>query len=392
MKTIVITLALLAVARAQQNPAAAAARNWREAHERAIVAEFLELLAMPNLARDESAIRRNAAAVSALLEKRGVKTRLLEVAGAPPVVFGELPAPGATRTLIFYAHYDGQPLDPKEWATPPWQPVLRNRAARPERRPGGAAVAAAKSIPSGASMPVRPPTIKRRSSPSRRRWMPSRPRELRRVPTSSSSSKAKRKPGRRTWREIVEKNKDLLASRRLADLRRARCTRAGASRSSSARAASPNSDITVYGPRHELHSGHYGNWAPNPAMMLARLLASMKDDDGRVTIEHFYEGIEPLSETEKRAIAEAPDVDRDLMRELWLGRTEGGGKKLVELLNLPSLNVRGMSSARTGAQASNVIPATATATIDIRLVKGISTRDGVAAGAGAHSRPGLFHR
>src|SRR5262249_31111191 len=56
-----------------------------------------------------------------------VKTRLLEVAGAPPVVFGELPAPGATRTLIFYAHYDGQPLDPMEWATPPWQPVLRNR-------------------------------------------------------------------------------------------------------------------------------------------------------------------------------------------------------------------------------------------------------------------------
>jgi len=59
------------------------------------------------------------------------------------------------------------------------------------------------------------------------------------------------------------------------------------------------------------------------------------------------------------------------MRELWLGRTEGGGKKLVELLNAPSLNIRGMRAARTGAQASNVIPASATATIDIRLVKGI---------------------
>ena len=63
---------------------------------------------------------------------------------------------------------------------------------------------------------------------------------------------------------------------------------------------------------------------------------------------------------------------RELMRELALGRTEGGGKKLVELLNLPSLNMRGMSSARTGAGASNVIPSTATATIDIRLVKGIT--------------------
>ena len=130
-------------------------------------------------------------------------------------------------------------------------------------------------------------------------------------------------------------------------------------------------DITLYGPSHELHSGHYGNWAPNPAMALARLLASMKDDDGRVLIDHFYDGIEPLTDTEKRAIAEAPEVDRDLMRELALGRTEGGGRKLVELINLPSLNVRGMASARTGDKASNVIPATATASIDIRLVKGI---------------------
>src|ERR1039458_5279956 len=80
-------------------------------------------------------------------------------------------------------------------------------------------------------------------------------------------------------------------------------------------------DITIYGPKRELHSGHYGNWAPNPAMMLARLLASMKDDDGRVTIDRFYDGIEPLSETERRAIAEAPDVDLALMRELWLGRS-----------------------------------------------------------------------
>ena len=111
----------------QTDPAALAARKWREAHERAIVAEFMDLLALPNLARDASAIRRNAAAVAAMMEKRGVRTRLLEVAGAPPVVFGQLQTPGAARTVVFYAHYDGQPLDPKEWASPPWQPVLRNR-------------------------------------------------------------------------------------------------------------------------------------------------------------------------------------------------------------------------------------------------------------------------
>jgi acetylornithine deacetylase/succinyl-diaminopimelate desuccinylase-like protein len=134
-------------------------------------------------------------------------------------------------------------------------------------------------------------------------------------------------------------------------------------------------DITVYGARRELHSGHYGNWAPNPAMMLARLLASMKDDDGRILIDHYYEGIEPLTETERRAIADAPMVDGELKRELWLGRTEGAGKRLVELLNYPSLNIRGLAAARVGAQASNVIPSTATAAIDVRLVKGIDHRD-----------------
>jgi acetylornithine deacetylase/succinyl-diaminopimelate desuccinylase-like protein len=100
----------------------------------------------------------------------------------------------------------------------------------------------------------------------------------------------------------------------------------------------------------------------------------MKDENGRVLVDRFYDGIEPLSETEKRAIVEAPAPDADLMKELWLGSTESTPKKLVELLQLPSLNIRGMASSRTGAQASNVIPSTATASIDMRLVKGMDNR------------------
>ena len=71
-------------------------------------------------------------------------------------------------------------------------------------------------------------------------------------------------------------------------------------------------NLTVYGARRELHSGHYGNWAPNPAMLLAQLLATMKDSTGRVLIKDFYEGIVPLNEAEKRAIAEAPNFDAQL--------------------------------------------------------------------------------
>jgi acetylornithine deacetylase/succinyl-diaminopimelate desuccinylase-like protein len=345
---VALLLALPALVLAQQNPAAVAARSWREGHERQILAEFMDLLAIPNLARDEPNIRKNAAAIVNLLEKRGVKTRLLEQSGVPPVVFGEIDTPGATRTLVFYAHYDGQPLDPKEWATPPWQPVVRDsriyaRSASDDKAPVIAILTALDAL------------------------------QAARIPPRSNIKlvfEGEEEAGSPHLASIIEKYKDLLGgdvwlicdgpvhqSRRQQIVFGAR--------------GITELDITLYGPSHELHSGHYGNWAPNPAMALARLLASMKDDDGRVLIDHFYDGVEPLSEIERRAVAEAPDVDRDLMRELSLGRTEGGGKKLVELLNLPSLNIRGMSSARTGSQASNVIPASATATIDIRLVKGL---------------------
>ena len=135
--------------------------------------------------------------------------------------------------------------------------------------------------------------------------------------------------------------------------------------------------LTVYGARRELHSGHYGNWSPNPAMMLAKLLASMKDDNGRILIEGFYEGVEPLSALEKQAIAEMPAYDDQLKKELWLGRTEGGKRRLAELISLPSLNIRGMSSARTGESATNVIPSAAVASLDIRLVKGLTAKQAI---------------
>jgi acetylornithine deacetylase/succinyl-diaminopimelate desuccinylase-like protein len=100
----------------------------------------------------------------------------------------------------------------------------------------------------------------------------------------------------------------------------------------------------------------------------------MKDESGRVLVERFYEDIEPLTDLERRSIAGAPNIDRQLMRELWLGATDGAPTTLTELITLPSLNIRGMASSRVGDQASNVIPASATASIDIRLVKGMDAR------------------
>jgi acetylornithine deacetylase/succinyl-diaminopimelate desuccinylase-like protein len=133
-------------------------------------------------------------------------------------------------------------------------------------------------------------------------------------------------------------------------------------------------EITIYGPSRPLHSGHYGNWAPNPAMMLAQLLAGMKDEAGHIQIAGFYDGIQPLSAVEKQALLRAPKHDQQLRQELGLGHVDGGGAHLLDLLNLPSLEIRGMSSAQIGARATNVIPSTATADLDLRLVVGVDWR------------------
>ena len=85
----------------------------------------------------------------------------------------------------------------------------------------------------------------------------------------------------------------------------------------------------------------------------------------------------PLNDRERRAIAAAPVFDEQLKEELWLKRTEGNGKRLDELINLPALNVRGISSAGVGAQSRNVIPTSATASLEIRLVKGMDSRRAV---------------
>jgi acetylornithine deacetylase/succinyl-diaminopimelate desuccinylase-like protein len=360
---------------AQQNPAATAAHSWREAHEGAIVAELVDLLSIPNIASDAPNIRRNAALISKMLEKRGVTPRLLEIPGAPPVVYGEIQTPGATRTVVFYAHYDGQPLDVKEWATPPWQPTLRDRSLEQDGHviaiPGNGRFDPESRIYARSASDDKAPIIAMATALDSIKAA--------KIPLRSNIKfvfEGEEEAGSPHLGNILAANRDLMKSdvwlicdgpvhqsRRPLLLFGARGV--------------TSVNLTVYGARRELHSGHYGNWAPNPAMMLARLLASMKDDEGRVVVEHFYDGIEPLSDTERRAIAEAPAVDNDLMRELWLGRTENAGKSLVDLINLPSLNIRGMGSARIGSGASNVIPSTATATIDMRLVKGIDHKDAV---------------
>jgi acetylornithine deacetylase/succinyl-diaminopimelate desuccinylase-like protein len=129
--------------------------------------------------------------------------------------------------------------------------------------------------------------------------------------------------------------------------------------------------VTLYGPLRPLHSGHYGNWAPNPAMRLAQLLATMKDASGHVLIAGFYDDVAPLGADERQALRDAPTYDAQLLREFGLAQPDGGGRRLVELIAEPSLNIDGITSGWSGEQAKTIIPDQAVASLDMRLVKNI---------------------
>src|SRR5690348_10052305 len=106
-------------------------REYRQANERQIVNEYLALLSIPNVAADMPNIRRNADFIAEMMKQRGLTPQLLDAAtpNTPPAVYAEVKTPGAQRTLLLYAHYDGQPTDPKQWTgTQPWQPVFRSAA------------------------------------------------------------------------------------------------------------------------------------------------------------------------------------------------------------------------------------------------------------------------
>lgn len=374
---LLILLLLTYPAVAQTSPAAKAARQYRQQHEHEIMAEYTRLLAIPNVASDLPNIRRNAALISEMLKQRGVKTQLLELPEVPPVVFGEINTPGATRTLIFYVHYDGQPVEPAKWVGgDPFKPILRSASLE----------AGGKDIPFPAKgQPFDPEwRLYARSTGDDKAPIITICAALDAMRANNIAPQANLKfffegeeeAGSPNLQRYAEKYRDLLKADAWlicdgpVDQTRRQQLYFGAR-------GVTGLEVTVYGPRRELHSGHYGNWAPNPALMLAKLLASMKDDDGRVLIKGYYDGIEPLSETEKRAFAEAPDNDALLKRELGLGWSEGGGKRLSEMLNLPSLNIRGFVSSSVGATARNVVPSTATASLDIRLVKGLDHRRAV---------------
>lgn len=345
-----------------------AVRAYRAAHDVEIVRELSDFVSIPNLASDKANIRKNAEYLVGMMKARGIEGRLLESpSGGPPAVYGALTAPGATKTIVFYAHYDGQPVDTTQWTTPPWKPVLRDKAADA----GGQII----------SIPTTPGSIQGEWRMYGRSASDDKSPALAMLVALDALKAAGVKPsvnlklffegeeeaGSPHLREILQQNAALL---------RADAWLFGDSPVHQSRRQQivfgargvTGVELTTYGPSHGLHSGHYGNWAPNPVTVLANLIASMRNDDGKILIKNFYNDVVPISAAERKAIAEIPMIDSAMRVETQLGGTEANNAALVERIMLPALNLRGIRGGNVGATASNVIPTEAVASIDFRLV------------------------
>jgi acetylornithine deacetylase/succinyl-diaminopimelate desuccinylase-like protein len=345
------------------------AREFREAHAVRILSDYAELLAIPNVASDTVNIRRNADYLRNALAERGVEAELWTLPEAPPIVYGKVDVPGARRTIGIYVHYDGQPVDESQWSQPPWSPTLYTAAIeaggvpRAFPQPGEAIdpewrIYARGSGDDKVPLPAIFAALDALAAAGRQ-------------PTSNlrflfegeeEAGSPHLEEYLRTHNAELDADLWLICDGPVHQSRRPQLVFGvrGITRL----------ELTVYGASRYLHSGHYGNWAPNPAMLLAQLLASMKSADGEVLVDGFYDSTASIGPEERSAMETLPDYDEELRRELGLAATEADNAPLAERLMLPSLNVRGMVSAAVGAEARNVIPTEATASIDIRLAKG----------------------
>ncbi|MFQ5675076.1 MAG: M20/M25/M40 family metallo-hydrolase [bacterium] len=361
-------------------------REYRAQNERAIVAELVKLLAIPNVASDAPNIRKNAALLREMLDRRSIQSRLLQVDGSPPVVYGELVTPGAKKTVVLYMHYDGQPVNRDNWASEPWQPVFREK---PNGQGGTIDFSVLKT-----PLPVEGRIYAHSASDDKSPIVATLVAidALKSAGVSRSVNvkfflEGEEEAGSPHLASILEEYKTLLKAdvwfmcdgpvhqtRKMQIVYGARGV--------------VGMTMTVFGPLRPLHSGHYGNWAPNPIMLLTHLLTSMRDTSGRILIDGFYDDIAPLTETERQAINSAPNIEARLRDELGLAWNEGNGKRLEELIMQPALNVRGIYSG--GRKARNAIQTEATAFLGFRMVPN-QTSEKVKVRVERHIREQGFH-
>lgn len=335
-------------------------------HDVAAYRLLLDLLSLPNDANQgERHLRPNLEFMRAAFERRRFEVSELATDGFP-LLLAERRAAGTGKTVLVYLQLDGQPVDPSRWSQEdPWRPVLKRREgssweaipwARLERGPVDREWRIFARSASDAKGPVAMflTALDAMASAGFEQLF-----DLGVIMDFEEELGSPHLPAAvEAHREALEADALVIFDGPLHYSNRPSLT-------FGARGIA-TIELVVFGPRTPQHSGHFGNYAPNPAVRLARLLASMKDDEGRVTIPGFYDGVE-LDAATRAVLAEVPDDEAEIRRWIGIAEPDGVAPSYQEAIQYPSLNVRGMSSGWVGQQVRTIIPSFAIAEIDVRL-------------------------
>ena len=365
---ILVLIAIASVASARSQPPADTLAAWSRAAAAASLDELRDLLAVPNDAHFPDHVAANVAWAEAAFGARGFATRRLATADPDvPLLLASLPGPADADTVLVYLQMDGQPVDVQFWRQPdPYDATLKAEVEGEGwvERPWGAlpgawdddlrVFARSASDAKGPVMMVLAAVDALRS----RGLAPAFP--LKVVLDFEEELGSPHLPA------AVEVHRAALAAAHLVIFDGPQHPSGEPTLAFGARGITTVT-LETYGPRQPQHSGHYGNFVPNPAWDLMRLLAPLRDEVGRVTLDGWYGGIE-LDDATRAVLAAVPDDIDDLRARQALGRVDSVGASLQEALQYPSLNVRGLQSGWVREERRTLVPATAIAEIDIRTV------------------------
>jgi acetylornithine deacetylase/succinyl-diaminopimelate desuccinylase-like protein len=324
-----------------------------------------DLLSIPNDAQvGPSHLRPNVAWMSEAFEARGFTTRELETAGFP-LLLAERTGESGGPTVLVYLQIDGQPVDPSRWfQQDAWKPVLKQRSGSdweeiPWQSLAGEIDPEWRVFARSASDAKGPVAAFLRALDLFAEAGYAQSYDLKVIMDFEEELGSPHLPA------AVERHRDTLDADMLAIFDGPRHYSNRPSLTFGARGIA-TIELKVFGPRAPQHSGHFGNYAPNPALRLAQLLASMKDEHGRVVIPGYYNGVEMDAAT-REVLALVPDDEAEIRRGLGVAEADRVAPNYQESIQYPSLNIRGMASGWVGEQVRTIVPSFAVAEIDVRL-------------------------
>ena len=343
-----------------------ASESWRKNNSLQILNDFRDLLSIPNVASDRVAMNKNADWIERYLHQRKFKTKRLNAGGAP-YIYAELNNPSATKTVLIYAHFDGQPVVAERWSTPPWQPTLRDNLIDAGGKvlpwpTKNSEIDGSSFLFARSAGDDKAPIIALMAALDGLKYAGIRP-----TVNIKLILDGEEEAGSPTLDKIIAEHGSLLK----ADLMLF-CD--GPMHQSRQRQlvfgvrGVMGVNLTTYGPKRPLHSGHYGNWAPNAAHQMVEILASLHEDSGRIAIDNYYDEVRKMTSEERSAINAMPNIDQQLKNDLGIHPKHLEQTRIESSVMEPGVIVTGIQIGSTGDKARNVVLPKATATINLRLV------------------------